>query len=309
MQSSNTDEKHWRIIEKNLSSFLKSIETISWQNQLKMFQFAEKQGYHITRTGFYSPIPTLSELSDDLFEIKDYHIDWNEDVQCDLLNVLKNYSLEFRQLVDNGKYNMKNGTFEHHDTPLYYAIIRHFKPKKIIEVGAGNSTKLAYYASLQNPASKITSIDPFVLENLEKEFSNSIKFIKKPVQKIPISLFEELSNNDILFIDSSHVSKVGSDVNFLYLQVLPVLKSGVLIHIHDIFLPQVYSREWLTDYLLFWNEQFLLNAFLIGNKDYEVLLANNFLDKKFPEKLKEFYDLGDDHGGGSFWIRKNNHKE
>ena len=121
-----------------------------------------------------------------------------------------------------------------------------------------------------------------------------------------MSVFKELQENDILFIDYSHVSKIGSDVNFLFLEVLPELNPGVIIHIHDIFLPKQYLKRWiLEDHRKFWNEQYLVEAFMIGNSKYEVLIANHFLGYKHHEKLMNFYKTDPPFtDGASFWIRK-----
>ena len=214
------------------------------------------------------------------------------------------YSEEFSSLVEDKLFDNNNGTFENHDAPIYYCMIRHYKPKKIIEVGAGNSTILAGLAASKNGNTTITAIDPYLDEEKEKVFPKNINFIREKVQNVSLSDFQDLSKNDILFIDSSHVSKVGSDVNFLYLEVLPILSSGVIVHIHDIFLPNEFPRNWVEENLLFWNEQYLLNAFLIGNKDFEILFGNSFMGLKHGDLLKKVYDAKGPVGGTSFWIRK-----
>lgn len=272
----------------------------------KIFHFFEQQGFHITRADYYSPIPVVKDLSDDIFSVKEnISIDWNEDLQIHLLNELKGYSSEFRNLIDEKLFDMQNGAFATHDAPVYYSMIRHFKPSTIIEVGAGYSTILSSLAAAKNTNTTITAIDPYVSASLKSKIPDSVKLIEKRVQDIPISSFSNLSKNDILFIDSSHVCRVGSDVNFLYLEVLPLLNSGVLIHIHDIFLPRQYPKDWIkNDHRRFWNEQYLLNAFLIGNTEFEILLANSYLGLKRPELLKRLFETGLSAGGGSFWIRK-----
>jgi len=284
-----SEDEGFEEIEKKFFEFLNVIKPTKWENWVKLFQLAEKNGIHISKPGFYSPIPTVSDLSDTMFEKNEnLHIDWNEIEQKKLLKKLQSYSQEFKQLVENGSYELQQKGFGIHDAPVYYSLIRHFKPRSIIEVGAGHSTRLAFMAAAKNPDTKITAIDPFVRELREIDIPEPVNFIEKPIQSIPLSEFELLSENDILFIDSSHVSKVGSDVNFLYLKVLPILKPGVIIHIHDIFLPKTYPKKWLEEKLVFWNEQFLLHAFLIGNKNFEVLLSNYFMSLNYPELLTEF---------------------
>lgn len=287
-------------------SFLKSCSN-NYYKITEIFHFAEKQGYHFTPTHFYSPIPTVYQLDQNVFDVKQkMHFDWNEKSQLELLEKLKNFSSEYEKLIQEKKFDDKNGAFEWHDAPIYYSIIRHFKPAKIVEVGVGYSTIIGALAAEKNDQTQITAIDPFLAQDLKKKLPKQVSFIEKPVQEIPLSFFKELQENDILFIDDSHVSKIGSDVNFLFLDVLPELNPGVIIHIHDIFLPKQYPKEWiLEDHRRFWNEQYLLEAFMIGNSKFEVMIANHFLGYKHPEKLQNFYKTDPPiSGGGSFWIRK-----
>ena len=277
---------------------------MSWDAQVKIFKFAQNHGININHSGFYSPIPDLADLTDKTFAPKDTHLNWNEDGQKKLLEELSVYSEEFSSLVEDKLFDNSNGTFENHDAPIYYCMIRHYKPKKIIEVGAGNSTILAGLAASKNGNTAITAIDPYLDEEKEKVFPKNINFIREKVQNVPLTDFQDLSKNDILFIDSSHVSKVGSDVNFLYLEVLPILSSGVVVYIHDIFLPNEFPRNWVEENLLFWNEQYLLNAFLIGNKDFEILFGNSYMGLKHGDLLKKVYDAKGPVGGASFWIRR-----
>lgn len=295
--------------EEKILAFIKFLKQSSsnYQKMTGIFHFAEKNGFHITRNHFYSPIPSVHQLDKKLFEVKkDIHIDWNENNQLELLKKFQKYANEYQYLIDKNKFNDKNASFGWHDAPIYYFMIRHFKPKKIIEVGVGYSTIIASLAAEKNQHTKITAIDPFLRKLSKPRLPDKLELIEKPVQEIPISLFEELSENDILFIDDSHVSKIGSDVNFLFLEVFPILKKGVIVHIHDIFLPKDYPSGWiLNDHNRFWNEQYLLQAFLIGNSEFEVLLANAFLGYKHPNHLLNLYKTNPPvSGGGSFWIRK-----
>lgn len=129
------------------------------------------------------------------------------------------------------------------------------------------------------------------------------RLISQPVQTIPISEFEALGRNDILFIDSTHVSKIDSDVNYLLLSVIPHLQSGVVVHFHDIFLPWEYARSWVVDKQIFWNEQYILLAFLLFNERFEVLLANQYLGREHAAVLSKLFPHLQILGGGSFWMR------
>lgn len=291
--------------EKKILEFFDFFKKGDWESVVEKFHFAEKHGFHILKAKFYSPIPISTDLKEDNFLYKEnINIDWNEENQIELLKNFEKYSTEFRQLVEDGSYNLNNPSFAYHDAPIYYCMIRHFKPRKIVEVGAGRSTIVAGFASQKNGNTSLIAIDPFVSDSLKNEFPKQVKLIEQPVQSIPLSFFEDLDGTDILFIDSTHVSKIGSDVNFLILEVLPRLKAGVIIHFHDISLPKNQSKKRILYKLNFWNEQYLLHAFLIGNENFEVLFGNSFMGIKHKEKLLQFYDTKLVPGGGSFWIRK-----
>jgi len=296
---------NFKEIEKKFLELLDLIKATEWDNRIKLFNLAEKNGFHILQTGFYSPIPTISEFTDDDFSVNNnLHLDWNEKKQIKLLDELKNYALEFKTLVKEGKYEIPNPSFELLDATLYYCLIRHFKPKQIIEIGGGNSTIVAHYASLKNQNTIIKVIDPFIKEYFGKKLPESVEVIEKPIQKIPFNVFEQLTENDFFFIDSSHVSKTGSDVNFLYLEVLPKLNKGVIVHCHDIFLPEKYPQDWIKKLLIFWNEQYLLHAFMIGNKEFEILFGANFMSIRNQEIVKKWLDVTTNQMGLSFWMQK-----
>ena len=278
-------------------------------DQCTLYKEAEKNNIHIMRPHFYSPLPILSQLSNHLWE-KEWNqgINWNENVGLVLLKHIVKYSIEYKNLTDSGQFDIVHqDAFKHLDSALYYALIRHFKPKRIIEVGAGHSTQIASLACQKNASGEIIAIEPNPKEFLKNGSLTGLILIQKPVQEISIDIFKQLEENDILFIDSSHVCKIGSDVNYLFLEVLPQLKKGVLIHIHDIFLPLTYPRRWVEELDLFWNEQYILHAFLIGNREFEVLISNNYMVAKHPKKIARLFDQSNEYNGlagGSFWIRK-----
>ena len=124
------------------------------------------------------------------------------------------------------------------------------------------------------------------------------------MEDLDLEFFSQLDSGDILFIDSSHTVKIGGDVNYLFLEVLPRLKPGVIVHVHDIFLPFDYRRDWVMDELRFWTEQYLLQAFLSFNSEFEVLMANGYLAHRYVEDLKATFVNSPWWGGGSFWIRR-----
>lgn len=148
------------------------------------------------------------------------------------------------------------------------------------------------------------SIDPFSAKFeklLEKGFPGFGRLIKKPVENIELSFFDELEANDILFIDSSHVIRLMGDVLFLYLEVIPRLKPGVIIHAHDILLPKHILKEWIFKRHWFWTEQYLLWAFLSFNTKYEILFSAQYM-KKYTGELQSIFPGY--WAGGSFWFRR-----
>jgi predicted O-methyltransferase YrrM len=286
----------------------------------KLFTLWEKLGFHITRNHFYEPIPDTRTLKDDLWQKTSelVGIDINEESQINLLSM---FSCKFKEEYENFprnktsikyQYYINNGAFTSVDGEILYCMIRYFKPKKIFEIGAGNSTYLSAQAILKNKEEdndyecELVAIDPYPNNTLKAGFPGLSKLIPKKVQDIPLSEFKKLSENDILFIDSSHVLKIGSDVQYLYLEVLPRLNKGVIVHAHDIFLPAEYPKEWVLKNYIFWNEQYLLQAFLAFNNSFEVLWAGSYMHLRHPDKLEEAFSSykRDKIWPSSFWIRK-----
>jgi len=193
------------------------------------------------------------------------------------------------------------------DADLYFLMIRNFQPKQIIEVGSGFSTSVALKGledgSTMVHDARMICIEPFEMPFLEQ--TKGIRLIRKPVEQVGIDLFESLGPNDILFIDSSHIIRPGNDLLFLMFEVLPRLKSGVIIHFHDIFSPYHYPQDWLEKKMRFWNEQYLLEAFLCNNKNFKVLFSLHALAKKAPEQLrKTLRHFSPEQGPSSFWIQR-----
>jgi hypothetical protein len=201
-------------------------------------------------------------------------------------------------------YFWGNEQFSHSDASLYYSLIRRFRPARIVEVGAGHSTKLAAKAIHDNGAGVILCIDPHAPRWLG-ELEGRVEVVEKKVQETPDSVFLDLAPSDILFIDGSHISKTGSDVNHLFLRILPRLPKGVLVQIHDICLPFEYPRYWSEDALCYWNEQYVLAALLANSAKFEILLGVYFLQKTDPAALLPFRPEieGVFPGGGSLWLR------
>jgi hypothetical protein len=288
----------------------------------ELFRNWEQHGFHVTPVHFYQPIPDTQNLPKTLWDRPSelVGIEMNESTQLDLLRKhFPRFRNEYEQfpIEPTGKsphFHLNNGLFDGTDALVAYCMVRHFQPSLIIEIGSGFSSLLFGEAAAKNNTSDLVCIEPFPQEFLRQGFPGLHRLIEKKVEDIDLEFFSELQSGDVLFIDSSHTVKIGGDVNYLFLEVLPRLKPGVIVHIHDIFLPFEYRRDWVLDEFRFWTEQYLLQAFLTFNSEFEVLMANSYLAHRyqddlkaaFPslEKLKATLPNSDRWGGGSFWMRR-----
>ena len=196
-----------------------------------------------------------------------------------------------------------NNAFESGDACAWWAMIMYHRPRRIVEIGSGYSTLIARAAidRLDHRCEHIC-FEPYEEPWLER---TGATIIREPVETADTGLFESLAEGDILFIDSSHVIRPGGDVLFEYLELLPRLRPGVLVHIHDIFTPRHYLSEWVHDEVRLWNEQYLLEAFLSMNDGYEIVLALNYLKHAHYDRMKAaFPRLTEAREPGSFYIRR-----
>jgi hypothetical protein len=191
---------------------------------------------------------------------------------------------------DDYTFHFHNGLFESGDVECWYNLIRRVKPRRIIEIGSGHSTLVAIRAIRQNTAEdpeyrcRHICIEPYQAEWLDR--LDIITVIRKRVEEVEIELFEALTHNDIVFIDSSHILRPQGDVLFEYLTLLPQLPKGVIVHIHDIFSPRDYPAAWVLQEQRLWNEQYLLEAFLNSNPQWDIILALNYLHHAYYDQLK-----------------------
>ncbi|MEW6434119.1 MAG: class I SAM-dependent methyltransferase [Myxococcota bacterium] len=204
-------------------------------------------------------------------------------------------------------FGYENGTFAFADAAYTYAMIRTVKPRRWIEVGSGNSTLVARLAMEKNAVeghpTQHRCIEPFEMPWLEQL---GIEIVRSQVERCPPTLFEELESGDVLFIDSSHVLRPQGDVLFLYQEVLPRLKPGVFVHVHDVFTPRDYPEHWVLERMLMWDEQYLLEAFLTFNSRFEVVGALNHLFHSHFAALSEALPILAQHRDRepmSFWMR------
>lgn len=201
---------------------------------------------------------------------------------------------------DDLRYGFLNDWFSYSDGTLLYCMLRKYKPKRIVEIGCGHSSLLMLDTNRIHQftqADRFTFIDPHLsqFQTLEGYM------IDRVVQSVPLNVFEVLEANDILSVDSSHTASHDGDVNFLLFEVLPILQPGVLIHFHDIHYPFEYPSSWRNRP---WNEAFMLRAFLQFNKEFEIVIWNNFLYREYTSKLEHYLPLCRKNPGGSLWLKR-----
>jgi hypothetical protein len=196
------------------------------------------------------------------------------------------------------------------DAEVLHCLVRRSKPKRVMEVGSGFSTCVTAAALLRNAAeghpARFVAIEPYPPDVVRGGIPGLNELRVEPVQSLPCGFADGLDKDDILFIDSSHVVRIDSDVRFLFLEVLPRLKPGVLVHVHDVFLPADYPRAWVVDEQRFWTEQYLLHALLLFSRAFEVVWAGSYMHMKHPDALARVFPAYDRQAAwpGSFWIRR-----
>ena len=275
------------------------------------------------RVNYYSPVPDIEDLFDrKVFEQRSSLAGVNfypeRQVQF-LLELGRKFGDEcdwpLRATSDPTQFFLNNGSFSFGCAAALHTMIRHWRPRRILEIGSGNSSLVISAALKKNrdeePSSSCdyTIIDPYPRDVISSGKLGQTSLHAERVELSDLAHFEALEANDILFIDSGHVVKIGADVNFLILEVLPRLKPGVLVHFHDINLPYAPPTAYYTNpkFRMFWTEEFLLQAFLCGNRNFEVLLAMNFIQTDHMDAFcKAFPHFDRDTNwanSGSFWIR------
>lgn len=277
-----------------------------------LFKPLERMGLHVVGDHFYEPIPNLRDLESNYdgspISIPGHDLTL-ERFEQPHAERLRKFAPEFVAADAGFGFDPDNFFFRGADAVSWYALIRQLRPRRIVEVGQGASTRVAIAALEKNaeagasPAS-VVSIDPHprLREDNLHPTHTSLEQIHQPIQSVPTpTLLDQLGPDTVLFIDSSHVHKHGSDVWHLMRSIYPQLPSGTILHIHDIVLPYPWPKEFYLDQKWFWNEQDMLEAYLAFNTAFEVLLPVHFLHrdsdavkKTLEECLPDFpqHDLG-----------------
>lgn len=269
-----------------------------------LFQFVQDGlGVSVTPQHFYFPVPSIKS-----FHSKDWSacrpcaaFDFNLDDQVELLRTeLRPYVQECdfseRAVQANGhgpQFHFNNGFFERVDAEILYALVRQRKPQRVVEIGSGNSTLINAAAMRKNAADgspgELIAIEPYPAPYLKQGLPGLTRLIPAKVQDAPFDLFLSLKAGDILFIDSSHVVSMDSDVLFELLRIMPKLAPGVLIHFHDIFSPLDYPEKFVKRNLCFWGEQYMLEAFLSFNTAFKVVWAGSAMQHYHRELLLDVF--------------------
>jgi len=270
----------------------------------KSFRLFESLGVHVLPVHFYSPIPDTRLLRKNRGEFEREQnllgIDMKEQTQVELMkSICPKYRDEYSKfpLESNGdpnQYCLANGSYGFASGQMHYCIVRDLKPARIIEIGSGHSTLATLSAVRVNDEetesrTEVTAIEPYPSHFIDALDGTSITLIRSKVEDIDPVLFETLKSGDLLFIDSSHVSKFGSDVNFEMFEILPRLAKGVVVHIHDIQFPFDYYESYILDEHHFWNEQYLVQAFLMYNDSFEIVWCGSYMTARYPDLLAKHF--------------------
>lgn len=269
----------------------------------RTFHFFERfLNIHVTPVDYYSPIPNVSELDPQVFEkiFDDTGIDWNIAGQAEFLNkTIQKYFKEYTPEINEG--------LSLADAFILYAMIREIKPVIMIEVGSGESTLISLRALEKNREEGIAfmfyAIEPYPKKYLREITNPYFKLIDKKLEDVEIDFIIQA---DLLFIDSSHVAKIGSDVNCEILEIVPKLKKYAVVHWHDIMLPTNYWKDWTYEGNKFWNESYLLHAFMLFNDTYKICWASRYMQINHSGTMNQImpFFLPAEHRCTSFWIQR-----
>ncbi len=275
---------------------------------------AGRIGLQVVPKNYYSPIPDVKALPPDVWDrrsaLAGIHFDLDEQlawIERELVEAMREFSAPGRSTGREGEYWLDNASYGRVGADLLHGVVRALKPRRIVELGSGFSTLIMAAAAERNRVegapTELQTFDPF--PSVAKPSLPGLAELQ-PVraQDVPLEVFATLEAGDLLFVDTTHTVKLDSDVNRIVLDVLPALAPGVLVHVHDIFLPYQYPRRWAKESGFHWTEQYLLQAFLSGNRDYEVLAATFALCRERPEAMQRLvpsWRAGAE--ASAFWIR------
>ena len=289
------------------------LQRLAWSDNATKANI-QKHGVDVIWSHYYSNIPSIIDietsyeytsdeppyLDNNIFDINRLRV---------MLKDLTKYSAEFNPPIDGDedncqKFFWKNSQYSFSDAMSYYCFIRMIQPKSIVEIGSGFSTLIAIEAVEKNRVGQIHCIEPYPRQFLKEEKKISLHASK--AQEIDSEFLNDiLTDGDILFIDSTHTVKTGSDCLHIYLRMLPKIRRNIYVHVHDVYLPFGMPKEWLLNRQIFWTEQYLLLAFLIDNPKASLLYSSVFSAKWHNDMMKAIMGNKYPIGGGSVWFKYN----
>jgi hypothetical protein len=281
------------------------------------YEVLPKDRYDVVARDYYSPVPNLEQLPDDVWERRSAlgGIDLGVEAAIELIeDELASFVAEF-DVPDSGParpgtFYLHNENYESVDAELLYAILRARKPGRVLELGSGFTTLLIGEAARRNAAEGVETehlvYDPFPRAKiLGEDPPPPTRFEPLPATEVPLDAFRRLQAGDVLFVDTTHTVKLGSDVNYIVLDVLPALASGVIVHFHDVFLPWEYPREWFETMHYYWAEQYLLQAFLAYNNTFEVVIPAHAVAREYAKRLAAVVpSFSPDKRPGAIWLAR-----
>ena len=267
----------------------------------------------------YSPVPDTRLLARPRFRNRVWPsqphptpgVDWRDAEQLALCTEVfaRQEPLQFpaEAPADETRYWQGNGMYPALDAWVLQAMLRHLEPARVVEVGSGHSSLVTAQVNREffGARMQVTCIDPVRRHPLKADVAGISEFREEEVQDTPLELFTDLAAGDVLFIDTSHTVKTGGEVPWIYNQILPRLRPGVAVHLHDVFLPGDYPAEWVLEGRA-WNELYLLQSFLVFNSGFEVTFGVRWMLQHHREALlAAFPGLGPDSDlAGALWIRR-----
>jgi hypothetical protein len=274
---------------------------------------AERLGLQVVLKTYYSPIPDLANLPEGVWDARDplrgiaFDLDAQMAfVESDLTPHLEGLAWG-ADVAPADAYDPSNDSYPPADARVLYAMVRHLRPRRIVELGSGQTTRVIAQAARANALAgspvELRAFDPFPTA-VDDSLPGLTGLVRTKAQDVPDEAFTELQAGDVLFVDTTHTVKLASDVNHIVLRVLPLLADGVIVHVHDIFLPYEYPRFFFADFALYWAEQYMLQAFLAFNSSFQVLCAVHALGREQAARMASAGVLSPGEPASSFWIRR-----
>ena len=279
----------------------------------------QRHGYHFQVRDFYSGLNDVLFLEEnlDLWHSRPLPagVEWDLEAQLEVLERIAPYCRELHDVPEDmppgpPRYHWINDFWNGADAIVQYGLLRQAKPHRVVEIGCGWSSLLMAEALARNegegaPTAGVEQIEPYPRKELLRALPATWSLHETILQRAPLELFESLEAGDVCFYDGSHVARVASDVVWFFSEVIPRLKPGVLVHLHDIFWPNDYPDLWVFDRAQTWNEQYVLQAFLMYNDRFRPLLCNSAVFEAYREQAIElFQGLPAHRGGSSVWMER-----